>query len=295
MMAANDTIGFHCNACGKCCNSAPAMSVPELFLHRGRFIGSLAVGRMPRLAAGGRIAEGAGTRTLDAAEAADLDALRGALFHASGAGHVVSLVTQGLDYPSLGRCPALGADGGCAVHGPDKPAMCRVVPLDPHLPDSLQRSALLNRRASGAYLGAACIVPGEEAPYRPLVRHRRVADADYDADLQRRRAELVQEKARWGRAVFGMLERELAGAARMPDGGGYLVLPLVPVLAVLAAESPAMRAACVDYVDAQLALIETSVAAALARKRPEDKPVTAQLRSFAGAYARQRPLLARAA
>jgi Fe-S-cluster containining protein len=309
-----DTVGFHCNACGKCCNSAPAMSVPELFAHRERFIGSLAVARVPRLAAGGRIAEGNGTRTLDDADAADLATLRAALFHESGGrgtGDLVSLVTQGLDYPSLGRCPALGADGGCAVHGEGKPAMCSVVPLDPHLPDRLQRGVLLNRRASGAYLGATCIVPegetpgvetpgvatpGATAPYRPLVRHDRVVDAGYHADLQRRRDDLVQEKARWGRAVFGMLEREFAsGAARLPGGDGYLVLPLAPVLAVLAAESPAMRAACVAYIDAQLALIDASVAAALARKRPEDRALTAQLRGFAQVYARQRPLLARAA
>lgn len=305
----DEGIAFHCNACGKCCNSAPALSVPELFLHRHRFIGSLVVARVRRVAPGARFgahsAEGTGARVLDGADAAQLAALHEALFHESEAtrraGYLVRLETQGLDYPSLGRCPALGADGGCAVHGPDKPAMCSVVPLDPHMPDRLQSTVLLNRRASSVYLGASCIAPSsqagiDQAMYRPLVRHGAILDPGYDADLQRRRADLVDDKARWGRAVFGMLERELvAGAMPLPLDAGYLTLPLAPVLAVLAAESPAMRAACVDYVDAQLALIDAAVGAALARRDPQDRATTTQLRAFAAAYGRQRPLLAASA
>jgi hypothetical protein len=71
----------------------------------------------------------------------------------------------------------------------------------------------------------------------------------------------------------------------------YLVLPLAPVLAVLAAEDDTMREQCVQYIDAQLALIGETVNSALARKRPEDRPGTAQLRSFSQAYTRQRTLL----
>jgi Fe-S-cluster containining protein len=292
------TIGFHCNACGKCCNTAPAMSVPELFRHRDRFIGSLAVGRARRLAPGVRIAEGEGAHLLDEEDAAELAALQDAVYHqpvaARRAAHVVSLVTQAFEYPSPGRCPALAGDGNCMIHREDKPLMCRVVPLDPYLPDRLQRSVLINRRSSAAYLGASCIEPGTEPPYRPLVQHKRVADPAFGADLQRRRAELAQEKQRWGAAVFGMLEKELnhgQGAQRFGDDA-YLLLPLVPVLAVLAAEGETMRAQCVEYIDFQLALIDAAIGRALARKRPEDRAATAQLRSFAQAYARQRPLLA---
>jgi hypothetical protein len=78
--------------------------------------------------------------------------------------------------------------------------------------------------------------------------------------------------------------------ARLRDDA-YRVLPLAPVLAVLATEGPQMRAQCVEYIDFQLALIDAAVSSALDRKRPEDRACTAQLRSFAQAYARQRPLL----
>jgi Fe-S-cluster containining protein len=288
-------IGFHCNACGKCCNSPPAMSVSELFRHRDRFIGSLAVAWVRRLPPGGRIAEGEAMHVLDGEDAAQLAALQDAIFHPSeagpGPGYVASLVTQAFDYPSLGRCPALADAGNCAIHDQDKPLMCRVVPLDPTLPDRLQHSVLLNRRASAAYMGASCIKPEAKAPWRPPVQHRRVTEA-FAGDLQRLRAGLVHEKERWGRAVFGMLETGLTqGQSRLRDDA-YRVLPLAPVLAVLATEGPEMRAQCVEYIDFQLALIDTAVNSALDRKRPEDRACTAQLRSFAQAYARQRPLLA---
>lgn len=286
-------VDFHCNACGQCCNSAPAMSLPELLRHRDRFIGTLAVGLLARLPAGARIADGAAGRALDAADAAELAALQDALFHRSArfAGQLLSIETQAWDYPSLARCPALGEDGGCAVHGPDKPAMCRVVPLDPHLPDRLQGPGLMARRAAATWSGAACIQTGAAAPYRPLVRRERVQDEGYAADLARRRADLAEDKRRWGRAVFGLLDAELAGAGRLAPGG-CLVLPLAPVLAVLAAEGAAARADCIGYIDAQLPLIESAIAGALARKRPQDRAGTAQLRGFAQAYARQRRLLA---
>jgi Fe-S-cluster containining protein len=296
-----EDIGFHCSACGKCCNSPPAMSTAELFRHRERFIGSLAIGRFNRLGPGASMGAGAGVRVLDEADAAELAALQDAVFHRprvrAGAGpaadEVFSLVTQAFDYPSQARCPALGNDGACLVHGLGKPRMCSVVPLDPCLPDRLQGGALRNRRASATWSGAECIGLHADAPYRPLVRLHTVADPAFAHDLQRRRADLVDEKARWGRAVFGMLENELAaGRGPQPRADGWLVLPLVPVLAVLAADGPAMREACLAYIDAQLPLIEATIAAALVRRRAEDKPVTAQLRGFAHAYARQRVLLA---
>ncbi|MEO7493473.1 MAG: hypothetical protein ABIT83_04435 [Massilia sp.] len=292
---ADGDIGFHCNACGKCCNSPPAMSVPELMRHGDRFIGSLTVGRVKRLVAGSRIAEGGSFHQLDAGEAADLSALRGRLFHDPDdrSGFDVTLLTQAFDYSSLARCPALADDGGCAIHGEGKPLMCRVVPLDPYLPDSLQHSVLVNRRASAAFMGAECISSGIDATYQPLVQYRSLRDAGYRDDLQQRRSSLVDEKRDWGGAVFSMLKNELRQSRQSDDG--YLVLPLAPVLAVLAAQSEAMRARCVDYIDSQLALIDAAITVALERRHSADREVTAQLRAFAQAYSRQRPLLVKAA
>jgi hypothetical protein len=41
-----------CSACGSCCNSAPPLSLPELFYHQSRFIGGLALRRIRRQGGG---------------------------------------------------------------------------------------------------------------------------------------------------------------------------------------------------------------------------------------------------
>jgi len=38
-----DDYRLACNACGRCCNSAPTLSLRELFRHRRRFVGALTV------------------------------------------------------------------------------------------------------------------------------------------------------------------------------------------------------------------------------------------------------------
>jgi len=38
-----DDYRLACNACGRYCNSAPALSLRELFRHRHRFVGALTV------------------------------------------------------------------------------------------------------------------------------------------------------------------------------------------------------------------------------------------------------------
>ena len=42
---ANESWFFGCSACGKCCNSAPRLLVPELFHHQARFVGCLGLQR----------------------------------------------------------------------------------------------------------------------------------------------------------------------------------------------------------------------------------------------------------
>ncbi len=42
-----DTYLLACNACGRCCNSAPTLSLRELFRHRHRFVGALTIRRVP--------------------------------------------------------------------------------------------------------------------------------------------------------------------------------------------------------------------------------------------------------
>ena len=246
----NTTVSFHCSACGKCCNSPPTMTVPELFHHEDLFVGTLAVRRGP-------------------------------------AG--LALATQALDFPSLDACPARGDDGLCGIHTNRKPAMCGTVPLDPHHPDDRQHVVLFSRTTGAGYIGAECIVPGRRDGMPVLVADGAVVDPGYRAQLHAHRHALGRDLQEWGETVSALLR----GQMTPPPAGDVVTLPLVPVLAVLAARSDTARARCLRYVQRQLVLLDRKVGEGLARKHPRDKPVTKEFRAYAAAYARLADALAR--
>jgi hypothetical protein len=150
----------------------------------------------------------------------------------------------------------------------------------------MQHLVLADRRAEASYLGADCIVSGTGPDSPPLTRGLAVVDADAARALVRRRRDLADEKRWWGEAVFGVLRAELfanpAALARVPVGG-FLVLAIAPVLVVLSAVSPRCRQRCLEYLDAQLALLDDRIRLAIAEKRLADRPGTSQLRAFARA------------
>ena len=261
------------------------MTLAELFRHPDRFIGCIAIGRVARRRPGERLRVGRHEAVLDEADCAAFDALADTvLYHA---GDTFSIVAQGFDYPSLARCPALADDGRCTIHLHGKPLTCEVVPLDPLVPDSLQHLVLAERSASDVYVGSACIQEGERDDATLLVDRGRIADPHARLALARRRRALEEERTIWTQAVFNALRAELfdspAARARIPPGG-FLTISLVPALLTLAAASAHCRQLCIGYIDSQLALIQRSIAQALARRRLDDRPVTQQLRGFANAY-----------
>jgi Fe-S-cluster containining protein len=239
------SFAFRCSACGRCCNSPPEMTVDELFRHEHLFVGCLSLRR---------------------------DAVGAPV-----------LATQAHDYPSLARCPALAADGGCTLHDRGKPATCKVVPLDPRLPEGAQRVVLQRRAAEASWLQADCLVAGEREGHRPLVEGEHIVDAEFHAAFEASREALGQEWTRWGRELAEWMRPELARLPA-PRPGGYLALSLVAILVVLSRHSPGDHARCRRYAHAQVALIEANVARAVGRRVAADRPVTDELRRFAAQY-----------
>lgn len=286
------SFSFACSACGKCCNSPPSMTLAELFRHRDRFVGCIAIGRIPGRRIGERLRVGAHERVLDETDIAAFDRLTDTLLHR--AGETFSITAQGYDYPSLARCPALADDGRCAIHLHGKPLTCEVVPLDPLVPDRLQHMVLAARNQGAAYLGANCIHEGTGDHAAMLVDDGRVVDSGTLDALTRRRRALALEREVWGEAVFNALRKDLfdspAALARIP-AGGFLTISLVPALLTVAGASARCREWCVDYIDSQLALIERNTGQALLRRRLDERPVTQQLRGFANAYRQARTAL----
>jgi hypothetical protein len=230
---------------------------------------------------------------LDETDIAAFDSIADTLLYR--AGDTFSIMTQGYDYPSLARCPALADDGRCAIHLSGKPVTCEVVPLDPLVPDKLQHLVLAGRNQSAAYFGADCIHQGQRADATLMIAEGEIKDANASHALARRRRSLEREREVWGRAVFESLRKDLfdspAALARIPQGG-FLTISIVPALLVAASTSARCRQLCLDYIDSQLALIDRSIEQALLRRRLDDRPVTQELRGFAHAYQRARALLA---
>jgi len=294
-----DTWLLACNACGRCCNSAPTLSLRELFRHRHRFVGALTIRRVPKRRIGEPWRAGGREYALDADDVAAADALAERLFHRSGGAGAewIALTLQGYDYPSLGRCAALADDGRCSVHA-DKPSICGAVPLDPMLPDRLQSRVLAARRDDAAWLGANCIVEAGASHAAiassfpiPLVTAGQVADR---AALDVHRDALVFERAVWRDAVFASWVgggQDVHRALSRVAPGGYLTVSIVPVLMAVASVSAHCHALCMAFIDAQRALIGTNIDAALARRHADDRPATRELRGFAQAFERARHAL----
>ncbi|WP_200915945.1 hypothetical protein [Jeongeupia sp. HS-3] len=284
---------FHCSACGQCCNTPPLLTLDELLRFESRFIGALALRRVRRLAPGDVVA---GT-TLDADDLAAQHSLFDALLYPApaGSGEVLQISLQAIDYPSLNACPALDDTRLCSLHAGGKPGACEVVPLDALQADRLQHAVLASRQRD--YLDADCIIAGSREGFAALTTGGAVVDPAYHVALQQQRAAIAADKARWGQPLHAALTAELHAPAmwqRIPYDGFFNLSP-VPLLALLAASAPHMPARCLQFIDAQLRLIDTTLAAALARKRPTDRPMTQQLRGYADAYRKLRPSLVRAA
>jgi hypothetical protein len=239
------TWSFSCSACGKCCNSPPRLALTELFRHRHRFIGALAIRRVRRPRLDGIVGAGTGRHEFARADILAYEELAAALmFQSAVIDSDFAIVTVGFDYPSTGRCPALEADGRCGLHGTGKPAECAAVPLDPLVPDCLQHLVLTERARGAAGFDSQCLIPGICDGLPLLTGQGRLLGSELGEALVGRRADLAADKARWGNAVFAMMHQELVALAvaggRFPLTG-HLTLALVPVLMIIAAESPATR------------------------------------------------------
>jgi Fe-S-cluster containining protein len=282
---------YGCSACGKCCNSAPPLSLPELFYHQHHFIGCLAVRRIRRPRVGVWIGMASERRLAESIDCLSFDELARLLFHrptnVRDSEFVVLLAAQGLDVPGTHQCPMLRPDSRCQLHADHKPAACAAVPLDPLVPDRWQNLVLAERVRDVGFSGAGCIAKGSGRDLLPLVRDGQVLRSDLLSALGQRRADLANEKRLWGKETYALLERSLTGQpdglAQIPDNG-QLIMSLVPTLLVLAEVSAPCHERCIDFIEAQLALIQR-VSIGLTLEELTAQASRSRLLSFSKAYA----------
>jgi Fe-S-cluster containining protein len=277
-----ETFSFKCTACGKCCNSAPLTSLPELFHHESLFVGCLAIRRVKRYKPGQALVASGIHYPLSETDAGEMSALVESLYFDPGIGYDLAIQTQALDYESLNRCPALGEDNRCTIHDNRKPATCSMVPFDALFPDRLQHLVLASRD-----LGENCIVEGHAQEADVVIKDRQITSEEYRLALAQRRSDLLAEKQGWGDAVFALLRPALMAEPNLLQKipvDGFLTLSIVPLLAVIGGVSERWRERTLQYVDSQINLIDLKTSQAIQRKNASDKPTTQALRGFKDAY-----------
>ncbi len=288
-----DTVSFNCTACGKCCNSPPLLSVPELLHHESLFVGSLALRRIssPESEASFDARRGLILSNSDSALLTEtLDAQLFSAKQTKSADFYVSLMPMAIDYESLKKCPALAENNQCRIQHNRKPVVCSMVPFDSLYPDSLQHLVLQSR-----HYGEECIMSGTKAGYQVVIEKQQVVSQEYQTALQQRRAELILEKTVWANQVYTALEQQLLSnpqeLAKIPIDTGLLSISILPMLMVLCEISEPCANRCLQYINAQIDLIDSKIAQAIARKIPADKGMTKEFRFFKEKYLQFRPYL----
>ncbi len=273
MTRASESIAFDCTCCGRCCNSPPRLSLPEIFRFQHVFIGSLAVSRLSTHG--------------DPQRAALLDRIALRAPGPRGATHL-ALTPQGYGYDSEAFCPALAADFRCSLHGAGKPTQCQAVPLDPFAADAEQQAVLRERMNDSIFANAGCLATALPSSRTTLVDDTSIVDVGHAAALERRRAALSLDVMIWGAAVAAHVLRDMEAAL---GPSGFVALPLVPALLVVAGFSAACRDRCLDFLQAQSLLIETALQRARALRRADDRPMSRRLQAWNDSYRDLRRIL----
>ncbi len=300
MLGHMEEVRFACTACGKCCTEPPEMSILEAVKLGDVFVPSI-IYRLTSLPREDNEAAFASLKPhphfagMDPRELVsrlrESSAVRaaGAVINEAGWDHHVSITARAWIHPSP-WCPALAADHrACTIHE-RRPSTCRTVPIRYDVPEGLLVRAF--RGVVDAGIASAQKFECDVSANAPvLIRDEKVVNPEYAS-------------ARAAGIEAAIAEKELAA--------NMLRSPLLPPIrdvytnlrkaALLSVSFPGAVAVAYDmkmldagavkkFCDAQLALLEREITAALARKRKEEREVTTRFRSLEASYRAMRARL----
>lgn len=217
---------FHCTACGKCCHGWLPLTIPDALANAERFPLFLL---WSTARPGGKSYE--------------VTARLGVTLRLKTRKEVAVRVTPFSYVPSASPCPALLADGRCAVHDA-KPLRCRAMPFSASRAEDDQTDLLIPKP------GWACDV----STAAPLVYRDKtiVARADFEAERHalHQDAQVLKPFAQLMLDGAPPLRLEVEKMALRPGGGGVIVnfsklvprLAEVDIFALAAAQLPVMEA-----------------------------------------------------
>ncbi|WP_455233095.1 hypothetical protein [Geopseudomonas aromaticivorans] len=264
----------------------------EAFKHQGRFITGLRYqvqqfqfGWEP----GQRVAMKGNGLAFDAAEQNEAEAHMAKIWPCLRAGNergylnIFPMVT-GYSLVDGRSCEALGADLKCTLQN-DKPAMCRTVPFDPILPETLQGAVLPRFTRYG------CVWPADDgvASDDLIYRDRAIVHDQMKADFNERGTALVAT----AREVEPLAMFMSAGADFAPATadvfmasarGGWCETSMAPLLLASAMVHPEKREEYRAFARSQIALINEEIGLAMKRKDKRDRERTGTLRNYVPQY-----------
>jgi len=289
----SEEIHFACTACGKCCTEPPEMTVLEAIRLGDVFVPSIVyrVTSVPNDDNEAALASLKPHRHFAGMDARELvsrlresSAVRGAgaVVREPGWEHHLSVTSRPWTFPAP-HCPALGADGkACTIHE-RRPHTCRTVPVRYDVPEGLVVRAFRGTVDAGraARDPWECDV-SDAAPV--LIRDGVVVDPAYAAARAAGVEAALAERELSARILTSPLLPKIADVFPRLRGGQLVSVSFHGALAAAHDLGLVDHAAARAFCDAQLALLDREIAAALARKRREDREVTARFRTLVMAY-----------
>ncbi|HSQ64276.1 MAG TPA: YkgJ family cysteine cluster protein [Polyangiaceae bacterium] len=301
---------FACTACGKCCTDPPEMTVLEAVRLGDVFVPALVY----RLTSVPRDDNEAGLASLSPhPDFAGMDSRRfvaalrestavraaGATVSEPGWDHYVAVTVRPWTYPAREGdrfCPALGADRKQCTIYERRPYTCRTIPARYDVPDALlvpafrgfvdRGLASTDRYECDVSPSAPAILRGETDEDASLV------DASYLEARKAGRDAAMADKPLAARILSSPLLPPLRELFPQLRRAGLLAVSFHGALASAhdlgLVDDAGVRAFC----SAQIALIEREIAAAVERKRKEDRDTTGRFRTLLAAYGKMLEMLA---
>lgn len=292
-------IHFRCTACGKCCSTSPEMTLLEAIALGDVFVPALLhkVSRVPR------DGNDAGMANLHVEpEFADVDrktylrttfdSMKETAAHVGsepGWDIYFTFMARPFGYPrSMTKngkpaCPALADDGkACTIHE-RRPYTCRTVPARYDVPVPLLSRAFRFEVERGRQkLGYECDTSAEAPPFLRedgTVTNPEYAKARADAREAAKKEQILAERLVRSSNVLGVRDvLRVMGRDMVVPG------PFVGVLVEARAVDLVDDATVKRFCDAQIALLDREITAALGRSDKTERPFTQRFRELKTAY-----------
>lgn len=282
---------FDCFKCGKCCNAGPALSVDEAFKYQEMFIIGLRYQVQHYEQYGKLIAGWMDGQIFSSKDMAlFVDRLREIFpaIHGGSNGSFLNVYpfVSGYSLAPGNMCEALGESMECKLHN-DKPTMCKSVPFDPIMPESLQFYTLRRFKEYG------CISEGnsESVSQRIVYRNGEIVDPEFRSAFQSRFSDISNEKGGVAFVALSMKEGSpmapnLSMVMNSAAAGGWVETEMSPLLFYMALNDFHMIGPINSFIENQINLIGGEIEKAIVRQNKQERDRTRVLRNYVNAYRR---------